>query len=191
MRFYLDFKSPAAYLAMRPTLALVHKHGLDVRWLPYLSSQQRVLEPMAQETRGETHRRVRALARRDVHLMYADIQGLEMIFPEHLAQTDLALCALLALKESPVDFILAAFRSYWVDHADLNDADVVRELLATSGQDPPTLDVRNYAESLARNQLDAQERGVVDVPAYVIGEQVFIGREHLPWIEQMVIELAA
>ena len=35
-------------------------------------------------------------------------------------------------------------------------------------------------------QLTSEELGVVDTPAYVIDGQVFIGREHLPWVRELL-----
>ena len=34
-------------------------------------------------------------------------------------------------------------------------------------------------------QAKSEEAGIVGTPAYVIEEQIFVGREHLPWIEEI------
>ena len=35
------------------------------------------------------------------------------------------------------------------------------------------------------SQAKSEEAGIVGTPAYVIEEQIFVGREHLPWIEEI------
>jgi len=190
MRFYLDFKSPDAYLAMKPTLELVLRHDLEISWLPFRSVEQIVPDEKPHETKGETHRRVRAVARRRTHLMYADIQGIPMTFPEHPTSTDLALSALLTTGDSSVDFIRAGFQAYWVEQQDLNDPAVVKALLEDAGRDPSEWLGLDHKALLTENQRAAGELGVVDVPAYLIDDQVFIGRAHLPWIESLILKQA-
>jgi 2-hydroxychromene-2-carboxylate isomerase len=48
------------------------------------------------------------------------------------------------------------------------------------------------AELLQSKTIDtsieqAQAQGVFEVPAFVIEEQVFIGREHMPWLKEIVV----
>ena len=57
---YLDFKSPGAYLAMSPTLALVERLSLEVDWKPFRVIERDVPKLGKEETVGESHRRVRA-----------------------------------------------------------------------------------------------------------------------------------
>ena len=33
---------------------------------------------------------------------------------------------------------------------------------------------------------DAEKEGAVDTPGYLVKEQMFVGREHLPWIRQLL-----
>jgi len=178
MNIYIDFKSPAAYLAMRPTLALIEKTDADVTWLPFNTAQQSVPLASDDETKGDTHRRVRALSRQQTHLMYADLAGTDMHFRETPGSTELALAALLNTIDDRLDYILRAFQAYWVEQLDLNDSSVVTDLLGASGSVPDNLDV------LRESQLKAENEGIIDTPAYTINGQLFIGREHLPWIGQ-------
>ena len=95
LRVYIDFKSPAAYLAFKPTLALAERKDLTLDWQPIRTRQQPVPAEAADEDRGTTHRRVRAQARRDTHLFYAQVQGVPMRFPTGaFPETDLALACL-------------------------------------------------------------------------------------------------
>lgn len=187
LRIYIDFKSPAAFLAMKPTLALQEKLGLTLEFLPFRTSQWAIPDEKNEETRGEAHRRVRALARRDTHLKYAALQDTPMTFRDEPGETDAALAALLLVQSAPEKFISSAFAAYWTGQADLNDASVVRSLLDGRGYDASAFDVEKHLAELATVQQEAEEIGIIDTPAYVIDGQIFVGREHLPWLETLLI----
>ncbi|MBT4637243.1 MAG: hypothetical protein HOC09_00335 [Deltaproteobacteria bacterium] len=187
MKIYIDFKSPLFYLAYKPTLALIEKHGIVPEWIPFRSIQEPMPPRLTEETKTETHFRIRAEARQNNHLMYAEYQKLPMTFPSEPGETDLALAALLHLQDDPGDFIQAALEAYWVKNADLNSFEVVSGILSGIGIDPSQCDFSSYLTQLEAIQKDAWDGGVVEAPAYVIGGQVFIGREHLPWIESLIV----
>ncbi len=183
---YVDFKSPAAYLALRPTLALAEKHGIDLVWRPFKTAEREVPKMSGKESVGESHRRVRAESRRAIHEKYAAVQGLKLNFPEKPIETACALGALAMLETGQTDFVTAAFKAYWVDHADLNDLEVVRVLLAECETNTNELTTDNLCEAQEAAQTHAEEAGIVDAPGYVIDGEIFVGREHLPWIEEIL-----
>lgn len=186
LRIYIDFKSPAACLAMAPTLALSQKLGQAFEYLPFRTREAAIPEQKSEETKGETHRRVRALARRETHLKYAALQGTSMRFREGSVETDMALATLLYVQPSPEKFIQTAFAAYWTGQQNLNDASVVEALLNSAGYDASSFDAGKYLADLDTIQQEAEDMGIIDTPAYFIDGQIFIGREHLPWIEAML-----
>lgn len=185
---YLDFKSPAAYLAMNPTLDLIARCGLQTGWKPFRTVERDVPQLGKAETVGESHRRVRAASQRALAVKYATHQEIELKFPERLGASDLALGALTAISGDPLAFIRAAFEAYWQDHADLDDPRVVERLIQTSGAQL-TADLSQCRDLLETAQEQAEAAGIVGAPAYVIAEQIFVGREHLPWIEEIASAL--
>ena len=118
---YLDFKSPAAYLAMKPTLALADRLGFDLDWMPFRTVERDVPKLGQEETVGESHRRVRAASQRALNEKYAQHQGIDLEYPDEAGGTDLALGVLAELRGDRLGFIQAAFGAYWADHADLDD----------------------------------------------------------------------
>lgn len=185
---YLDFKSPAAYLAMKPTLTLIERMGCGVTWKPFRTAERDVPKLGKEETVGEGHRRVRAASQRALAIKYATHQGIDLKFPERLGASDLALGALGAVEGDPIRFIQAAFEAYWQDHADLDDPEVVKNLLQST-ETHLAMDLSGARELLETSQEEAEEVGIVGAPAFVIADQIFVGREHLPWIEEIASAL--
>ncbi|MEC7163460.1 MAG: hypothetical protein VXW20_04265, partial [Pseudomonadota bacterium] len=85
----------------------------------------------------------------------------------------------------PLPFITAAFEAYWTGDADLNDA---RSVAALSGApDLQNGDDSDGASARLEAALgQAEENGIFTSPTYVVNEQIFVGREHLPWISELL-----
>ena len=186
LTIYIDFKSGPAYLAMKPTLAMLERHGIAATWLPFESRVPRAAPKREDETRGETHLRVRQEQRQATCLKYAAIQGIPMVYPEEPGSTRCALAALLFAQPAPLPFIEKAFMAYWRDHLDLDDPRVVRRLLQEAGCDAGGFDAADYAAALEATQREAEEAGVFDTPTFFVGDEMFLGREQLPWIETLL-----
>ena len=184
---YIDFRSPAAYLALEPTVALSEETGEPVRWQPFRSSERPRPTRVADEAVATAHREARARALRAVHEHYARLRGIEMHWPEKPGSADLALAVLATLEADALPFVRAAFDAYWVRNLDLNDAEVIagllRETETESQGDPDVLSAK-----LELTIAEAASHGVVGVPGYRIGDQLFVGREHLPWIRELLCE---
>ena len=184
LTIYIDFKSPASYLALEPTLAMARETGVAIHWRPFSVRVLSVPEDQGSESVGDRHRRVRAAAQRDIHLHYAAVQGLDMHFTKMPAGSDAALAALAAMEEDAVPFLRAAFAAYWMDQADLADQAVVERLLQSAGIDQP--DWETAHEKAATIRSEAEELGIFEAPSYLLADQLFLGREHLPWIRSII-----
>lgn len=200
LRLFIDFKSPAAYLALKPALNLIATHGLAVKWLPFAVKQPVI--PAAEsdsalddahqltesEKKGRTHRRVRAEQRQQMHKLYAALSNTEMHFPTQPMDTDLALNVLANLTVDPTEFITRAFTAYWIEERDLNDAMVVEQLVHEAGLPFTTALLLPTGMNACLDQ--AEEKGIFEVPAFVLEGQVFIGREHMPWLAELAANMA-
>lgn len=180
----IDFKSAASYLALEPTLEMAREFEIAIDWRPFSVRPFSVPAEQDEETVGERHRRVRAAAQRDVHLHYAALQGREIHFADTPAGSDAALAALAILESDPVPFIGAAFAAYWTEQVDLADKAVVEALLRSVGIDRPDWEAARAKLASIRGQ--AEESGIFETPSYLIADQLFLGREHLPWIRSLV-----
>ncbi len=182
---YIDFKCPASYLALKPTLAMSDKLDVAISWHALRSYQAPLLQEKPDEEVGERHRRVRALARQKTHMLYAGVQNLPMQFRDPPTSADMALaalCVLTARGDDPLAFITAAFSAYWTGDADLDDGDIVAAL---SGA-PALPDAESARRQLEAALKQSEESGIFTSPTYVVNEQVFVGRENLPWISEIL-----
>jgi len=185
MDIYIDFKSPAAFLALKPTIAFLAARQQVAQWHPYRVVTREVPDKGTSETVAESHKRVRAESRRRIFLKYADVQGVTMRFPDRRIGTDLALGVLAEIAGDRLPYITACFEAYWTDNADLDDEATVCALLRHCAV------AHNGDVSGARDNLEtaldlADAAGVVDAPGYIVHETMFIGREHLPWIGEIL-----
>ena len=182
---YIDFKCAGSYLALEPTLALAERTGLDIVWLPFSTAERDKPAEGADAAVIASHHTTREASKRAIHQKYASLRGIDLKFPQRTGSADLALGALAEIEGDPLPFIRACFTAYWDAHEDLDNPKWVGELLAASGAGHSG-DLSASRERFAQVQARAEEAGIVDAPAYRIADQLFIGRQHLPWIEDLV-----
>lgn len=183
---YIDFKSAASYLALKPVLELIEQTGIEARWLPFSSRPFRIPDEKAEEDVGERHRRVRAISQRDAHLHYAALQEIELRFSNNPKGSEAALAALAVLDSDPVSFIRSAFKAYWDDQKDLDDQNTVTGLLQDCGLEHPNWP--DTVEALQSIREKAEEQKVFETPTFLIDGQIFLGREHMPWIRSLIAD---
>ena len=184
----IDFSSPQSYLALAPTLSLARRLGLSPVWHPRLTSAGK--PPVAADASGDRatrHRYLRAVSlARDLE-RYAP-HPLRDLYPGFDA-VPAAIGLLWVEQQAPARldrYVQATFQRYWRDGAAIDEASAIASLLASlglpadgfaafcAGEGPALLDHR-------RRDLDA--RGVMGTPTYLLGDEPFLGRQHLPLIE--------
>ncbi len=193
LHIYIDFKSPASYLLMKPTLAILTQLQISAQWHPFASEERPPSDRQPDETVGERHRRVRAQVQRDMYIKYAAIQNIPMHFRPDSGASDLALAALLHINTSggdPVDFIQVCFHTYWAQGRDLNDKEQVHKILCETGHCADGFDAEASLRALADHRAVAEEHKIFMAATYLLDGERFIGREHLPWIKEQLAKQA-
>ncbi|MEP3421480.1 MAG: hypothetical protein ABJN35_07090 [Erythrobacter sp.] len=184
---YIDFKCAGSLLAIDPILALSRDVGFAIQWRAFSTLERDIPDTGAAADIIESHRATRARSRKALDQKYARMRGRDLIYPAIQKPADLALGALSQISGNPLAFISAAYDAHWNDHSDLDDPETVQSLLRRCGIDHSG----NWDETrlvFAAAQSQAEEAGIVDAPAFVIDDQLFIGRQHLPWIEEIARE---
>jgi 2-hydroxychromene-2-carboxylate isomerase len=188
--FYFDLQSPLAYLAAE---RILHTLPGPCEWQPVLArelsggSAHAPSEPVVGgagehvgRTRADDTWRAEIAAR-------ASALGLQPLrWPEPFP-FDSALAMRVATYAKSigraVPFAQAAFRQLFAGGRDLSQLDNVLIAAAACEMHPAAVtrgsELRSVAEQLAAATADAARAGVVEVPAIVLGEEVFAGERVL------------
>ena len=176
----IDIKSPECYLALEPTRALVREAGVDVDWLPVVTSAPRPAPDG--DDRGSRHKRHRVAYRVMDLARYARVAGLTIRDPGQAPDSTLAGIAMLAAKAHSDDalqgFLNRAFERYWKAELDLEDRRALRAILDEVG----VAELPEDAAGFRALQASLGEAGLFTAPAYLVENEVFNGRAHLPMI---------
>ncbi len=184
---YIDFKSAESYLAFHRTITIAKENNLEIIWSPFLTNNRIQPSFKNNETKGETHLRIREEHKRLLNLKYAKILGLPMRYPTNGNESDLALSILPKIIEDKEDYIALAFQYFWVENRNLNDKSNVIELLEESKKDTKFLDdIKGLIHALIITTDQAKESGIIATPTYELQGELFLGREHLPWIKEQL-----
>jgi len=186
----LDVRHPLAYLALGPARALGEELALAFDWLPLaVPPLKPPSEPAADDDRGVRHRRFRAQAiAREIEI-YGAAQGL--VLSDYYREGDAHAANLAWLwvraRHRPrlPDFLTELFRAHWARELDPADAEAVARLVEKLGVDSDGLRVWSESEGrIAAEALASELRdfGLFQVPAFVVDDEVFYGRQHLPMI---------
>ena len=188
----LDLRHPFAYLALGPTRALAQRLGIALNCLPFAAQPLNApSEPGPDDDRGVLHRRHRAHAIAREIAVYADAQGLVVREPYRSPDPTLAHAAWLWVRDSRLSeldaFLDALFAGYWSVALDLEDLDAMSALVADADAAPDDFQ-KWWSTGEGRAALEAGEdalraAGVSQVPASLVEDEVFFGRQHLPMIE--------
>jgi 2-hydroxychromene-2-carboxylate isomerase len=198
---YIDLKSPYAFIAIEPTRAVARAAGVTVEWRPftldipsYLGSARldgagRVVENRRSASQWSGVKYAYRDARRYARLGGKVLRGTEKIWDSSLAGIGL----LWAQQQSAaiVDrYLDDSYRKFWQRALDIEDLQVVTAQLEAAGAD-----VAGFAEFATgagralhdRLNAEAFAAGIFGVPSYLVADEFWFGREHLPrvaWLLQ-------
>ncbi|MCV6621326.1 MAG: DsbA family protein [Cellvibrionaceae bacterium] len=184
---YIDFKIPDALFALPLTMDMCHRLNIDIDWQPMYCSAQETIAEQAEESKGETHARIKQELADKTHTFYAELYGIDLSPPIEDKDTELALACLLQLNEKKQEFVEACMESYWSNGLSLNNAQSIINILSSLNI-KQNIDLSDAAiKALAEHNNNAMaDHGFLHSPSYVLDGQVFIGRQHQPLIESML-----
>jgi 2-hydroxychromene-2-carboxylate isomerase len=193
---YVDIKSPYAFVAIKPTLALEKSLGIQFDWRPltldipsYLGSARKVKGKVV-ESKNRSPKTWAALkyaysdARRYAGRQGNILKGTEKIWDSSIANIGI-LWVVEKSRQRLSDYMDAVYPPFWRRELDIEDVQVVESCLELAGIDSSGF--KNYARQEGR-QLhdDLQEQlhlnGIYGVPTYVVDDTILFGREHLPLV---------
>ena len=195
---YIDLKSPYAFIAIKPTRDMARAMRAEIDWRPftldipsYLGSAKLVKNSKKIESSDRTPQQWRGVrysyrdARRYAQLTGKTLRGTEKIWDSSLA----GIAMLWAKERRGFDrFVDVAYHAFWKRELDIEDWAVLERALGES--DIQTTGFREWAQGPGRELHDrinqaAFDAGIYGVPTYLVEDEMWFGREHLPrvgWI---------
>ena len=192
---YIDVKSPFAFVALKPTLALEAELGMQFDWRPltldipsYLGSARKrggkVVEsnrsPLAWRAIKYGYRDARRYAERQGYIL----KGTEKIWDSSIANIGILWVAQRERSRLPAYFE-AVYPPFWRRELDIEDVAVVQACMEAAGVGADGFDAWQRGEGRAlHDELQAQllPAGIYGVPSYVFDGEILFGREHLPYV---------
>ena len=186
--FAFDYISTASLLAFAPTCALADELGVPIEWLPVPGNARPAAAGArrADESVSERHGRVRAeYVAMDV-ARYARWQGIEINRDANGVDPGLACAGGLWADRHGVAraYHQKVFTEFWAGGLDIEDGATLRSVL--DGLGAPGFDDEGFEAPLAAHKASVEGRGVHTLPTYLVEEQVFVGRAHLPMIRWLL-----
>jgi 2-hydroxychromene-2-carboxylate isomerase len=189
---YIDLKSPYAYLAIDPTRAMARDLGVTIDWRPFTLDIPSYLGSASLDAKGGVASSERSPqqwssvryaymdARRYASLTGKTVRGTVKIWDSGLAGVSMLWARHHARLDAYLDEVYPRF---WRRDLDIEDVRVLELVLRDAGVS--TDGFRAYAEGPGRSEHDelnaaAFEAGVFGVPTYLVGDEMWFGREHLP-----------
>lgn len=193
---YVDVKSPYAFVAIQPTLALELELGLHFDWRPltldipsYLGSAEKKKGKVVSSS-GRSQKTWNAIrysyrdARRYVERQGHILKGTEKIWDSRLANIAI-LWVMATARERLAAYFAAVYPPFWRRELDIEDISVIEACLMSAG-----VDATGFADYVAGSggalhdalQPQFHDIGIYGVPTYVFGDEILFGREHLPYV---------
>ncbi len=195
LKVYIDYKSPYAYIAKDATYALEREFGIEIDWYPltlnigsYLGTAKKSKTGKVESNRSPRQWLAVKYAYKDTR-RYAELRGLTLYGTKKIWDTSIAAIGMLWAKQQGHDVLKgytdSTYEKFWKEELDVEDVDVVVGELKAAGADVSGF--LEYLEGEGRTQHDALQDEILDlgyfgVPTYVIDDEVYFGREHLPRI---------
>ena len=196
LTIYIDVKSPYAFVALRPTLALEKELGLFFDWKPltldipsYLgSARKNDSGKLIENNRSKSQWSGVKYAYRDAR-RYAKIQGKLLLGTQKIWDSSIANIGVTWVstqdRQRLPDYLVNIFTPFWKRELDIEDIQVVSEIIQLSKV--TTKGFEEYVAGEGRKQHDLlqasfHKSGIFGVPTYEFPDEFLFGREHLPYV---------
>ena len=197
--FYIDIKSPYAYLALDPAIKVFDQLGLHWNLLPYTLDIADYLGSATVNNEGTIISSNRTAHQwRRVKYSYMDcrrmahLQGKTILGPRKIWDSSLFSMAHLWVREKSkqtlLPFLRESFQLFWKRELDIENEQVILNLIDKFQLDSADFifwktNNKNCVNSLMDTALS---RGIFGVPTFVFEEEIFWGSEKLTLIRAKV-----
>jgi 2-hydroxychromene-2-carboxylate isomerase len=194
---YTDYKSPYAYLANGPIFQLAEEMSVALVWRPYVLDIPKYLGSALVDAAGNVleedrnphqWRRVRYSymdCRRQARKQGLTIRGTRKIWDSNLAAAGM----LWAQRSGEAVFRRyheAVFERFWRRELDIESVPAIAAILNEAGASGFAAWADQGRTEVAKIVAEAEAQGVFGVPTFIVNDELFWGREHLPDIRAML-----
>lgn len=185
LKLFFNFRSPYCYLASKTLFSLVDDYRVELLWRPLGGWDGRSPPERAKVKVPLTRQDVARWARR---------MNIPCIPPPITTNpTPAGVVSLLAEEKGCLrDYVLEATHAEWGQGRDIGQSDILCAAAARAGL--AAAEVMAALEDPARRQVlednwrEAQALGVIGVPTFVIGEQIFWGNDRIDFAREHLQE---
>lgn len=176
---YFNFRSPYCYIASKTLFRIFDDYHANLVWRP--------LGGWSGRSSPERAKVKVPLTRQDVRRITAKM-GIPFTPPPISTDPTIAGAASLLAEERGVlrEWIVEVMRAEWARGLDIGDERVLIEVGEQLGLDRASLESAfvnaDYLQQLDNNWAEAEEQGLIGVPSFRIGEELFWGSDRIEYV---------
>lgn len=179
VKVFFNFRSPYCYIASKTLFQIFDDYDTKLLWRP--------LGGWSGRSAPERAKIKIPLVRQDVRRITAKL-GIPMKPPPVTTEPTIAGAASLLAEERGVlrEWIVEVMRAEWAQGLDIGDESVLLDVGSGIGLDEQELKASfsnpQYLGQLEKNWAEAQELGLIGVPSFQIGEELFWGQDRIEYV---------
>ena len=186
VKLFFNFRSPYCYIASKLMFEVFDEYHANLVWRPLGGWTGRSSPDRAKVKIPGTRQDIARITRR---------MGIPMNPPPVATEpTRAGAGSLLAEREGVLRaYIVEMMHREWAEGQNIGDTEVILQVRASVGLDRGELLEAMESESdvsqMEKNWQEAQDLGVVGVPTFVIGEEIFWGSDRIDYVKDHLREL--
>jgi 2-hydroxychromene-2-carboxylate isomerase len=186
VKFFFNFRSPYCYIVSKLLPGIFDEYDVNLVWRPLAGwdgrsppERAKVKIPLVRQDMARITRKM----------------GIPMNPPPPTTEPTKAAAGSLLAEEKGVlrEYIVAMMAREWAHGEDIGDESVILEVGKSVGLDPlelaANLDADERLAQLASNRQEADSLGVIGVPTFVVGEDIFWGADRVDSLRDHLREL--
>ncbi len=178
---YFNFRSPYCYLASKTMFQIFDDYHANLVWRPLGSWDGRSPPEVAVKKLPIARQDMARIARR---------MGIPVNPPPKTTDPTLAGAgSLLAAQQGVLrEYLVEVMRHEWANGKDIGDEQMLTDIAVDVGLDAESFrsaihDEANH-QQMRNNWQEAEEKGVIGVPTFVIGEEIFWGQDRIDYVRE-------
>ena len=186
LKVFFNFRSPYCYLAGKTMFSLMDNYRVNFIWRPLAGWDGRSAPERAKVKIPITRQDVARWAKR---------MNIPCIPPPITTDpTPAGVGSLLAEERGRLrEYIVEVMNAEWGSGLDIGQPDILRAAAERAGLDGAEFETALAdpvkQKTLGDNWHEARETGVIGVPTFVIGDQIFWGNDRIDFVHEHLCEL--